>query len=545
MGNNPATEAYAQAFADHLRTRFPALAYAIEAGERIRDNSDLLNFCADVNNGNTFDVFQQFERALSHFKDSCDAQGIDLAQANAEVENLRNDLRSTQDNLLATQARLDETRNSAAGSVRRRTNDPKPFSGEEKDVAKRQQDFINWWAQLRRIWVTDSPVFHNEFQKLQHLAGLLEGEAMELYHDDFEKITDNPRDSTKWTWLPDLVAGTTSIDACYKSFSRQYVTLDLSQLASRQFDDCFMNDRPFQNFNAELACFGAKCGKTTEQMTDALHLRVSHQLAQMVTTLVDRPDKGDYRAWTTLYQKFYDNLVNQKHVNKLRSQRNETNTQNKDKNKNKQQQNNQNNQQQNPQHTHHHAAQAVAGAGDPMDLSRAQLGPDECGYCHEIGHWKKDCAIKKANDARYAGMPSTGGRGRGSGGRGGRGGGIGANGGGRGVPPQYSQYQQYPQYNQHPPQYPPQQPRYGSQPQVPFNNTRGAPPQQLRQLDTAPAALAPWEQQNESDTWTINGTDDLNQPPPVPAQATLPARPGTTMRTDDSANWQYPRLGNA
>ena len=61
-----------------------------------------------------------------------------------------------------------------------------------------------------------------------------------------------------------------------------------------------------------------------------------------------------------------------------------------------------------------------------MDLSRMDLAPNECAYCHEIGHFRADCDVRPGspnyNAGKAARVNATRGRGRGFSGRGGFGG---------------------------------------------------------------------------------------------------------------------------
>lgn len=73
---------------------------------------------------------------------------------------------------------------------RRLTTDPDQFSGEEKDIAKRQVTFVNWRSHVGRVIQTDDHIYKTEFAKLQYTAGRLTGEAYRLFQPRFDKLTE-------------------------------------------------------------------------------------------------------------------------------------------------------------------------------------------------------------------------------------------------------------------------------------------------------------------------------------------------------------------
>lgn len=500
---------------DALRARLepthPNLAFCISrADEGYTDTAPFIQFLTNNDTPATLEILNAWELAIVHFRTTTSEATNELEQANSETTRLRTELWTSKSECDNIQARLEEARNMAGGSVRRRTTDPQPFSGEEKDVAKRQQEFITLLSQAKRCWATDSAVFHNDFLKIQHFAGLLTGDAMELHLDAFATVTDNPRDPSKWFWKetiiidPDTGPRTiTPVTTCCNHLAKQYITLDLAMIAGRAFDNCYMNSRAFQNFSAELRLLGSKCGKTPEQMVEALRMRVSEELSGQVTVQATRPGKTDYDGWVVLYQTLYNNLEEQKHINKLRSRKPAAQQQNKPGQNNNSSTNNKQS-----QHQHHNqVAQTSAPSGDPMDLSRVQLAADECAYCHQKGHWRNECPERIANANCYDGMPALNtGRGRGGASTGGHRGGYDNSKRGRGGDRGGQRFG-------------------GGGLQTSFNNTRGAPPPWAnRQMFDSPSVST-----RDSDAWTIDESVDLNKPPPAGPQITQ----GTTFLATD------------
>jgi hypothetical protein len=86
------------------------------------------------------------------------------------------------------------------GTVRQISKDPEPFSGREKDIAKRQQQYVVWKSQINSCFAQDAAVFHTERRKILHIAGLLAGDAYKLHRLYFDTITTNPVDMDMWHW---------------------------------------------------------------------------------------------------------------------------------------------------------------------------------------------------------------------------------------------------------------------------------------------------------------------------------------------------------
>jgi hypothetical protein len=79
-----------------------------------------------------------------------------------------------------------------------------------------------------------------------------------------------------------------------------------------------MRGKFYPNFIARFIILAAKCGKTAEQKIEVFRQRVSDELATEVTYRSNKPAKGDFKAWSKLYNAIYNNLQDEKHINQLR-----------------------------------------------------------------------------------------------------------------------------------------------------------------------------------------------------------------------------------
>jgi hypothetical protein len=83
----------------------------------------------------------------------------------------------------------------------------------------------------------DEHIFNTEFHRIQHIASLLKDDAYDIHQENFETVTDNPTDQSRWHWQ-------THKDV-FKTLNDQYATLYLSRQAGIDFDNLWMMNKPF------------------------------------------------------------------------------------------------------------------------------------------------------------------------------------------------------------------------------------------------------------------------------------------------------------
>jgi hypothetical protein len=188
----------------------------------------------------------------------------------------------------------------AVSHVKRLSKDPDKFDGEEKEIKKRQQIYINWKSQLRLCYAQDSAIFNTEKVKILHTVGLLTGDAYNNNRAIFEYMTAHPNDVSSWACK--------SSDELFAALNQQYETLDLKLDASIDFDQLFQRKTAFPNFIAKFETLAYQCGKTDEQKVDALKKKISQELAEKLTTLENPPAANDYLSWVKRCRTFYENI---------------------------------------------------------------------------------------------------------------------------------------------------------------------------------------------------------------------------------------------
>jgi len=381
---NPAQSDSAQAvawgasLASHFKD-FPNLAIAAREGVAL----DCAPFVAGVlSDGGTTAQFTAicavFENALARQVHQLNQNDVTILTQTALVEQLSG-------SLLA--------RPTGGNAPRRITTDPEKFSASDKDIAVRQQKYVNWRSQVNRCFVVDSEVFNTELRRIQFISGLLADDAYDVNRDFFDTITENAHNPELWHWK--------TSGEVFRDLNHQYETMDLSLKASQDFDNLYMTNKPFQNFVADFNRLASKCGKTPEQKVEALRKKVSQELSDALAILViGRPTKADFDGWCKLCQDVYNSLEEQKHIDRLRNNRPGPRPQNS---------NHQNQQNQSARNAQNPQNAPTPDAGDPMVLDAAKPRPTRdqcreynlCFYCKKPGHTVGNCEEKKRADARW------------------------------------------------------------------------------------------------------------------------------------------------
>ena len=278
-----------------------------------------------------------------------------------------------------------------ANTGRRISDDPDKFGGTEKNIAKRQQQYVTWRSQIQRCFGMDQHIFTSEYRRIQHIASLLKDDAYDAHRENFETITDNPTDASHWHWK--------TYREVFTTLDNQYATLDLSRQAGIDFDNLWMLNKPFQNFIAEFDRLATKSGKTEAQKVEALKTKISQEVSDVSMIYQNRPEANDYAGWRKLFQSTYEDLQEKAHIDKLRNNRGARQP--------LQTRSNSSIQQVGPATTN---ITTNTDAGDPMVLDARQsprptreqcIEQRLCFYCKRPGHGRDSCEEKKKNDAKF------------------------------------------------------------------------------------------------------------------------------------------------
>lgn len=260
-------------------------------------------------------------------------------------------------------------------ALRRNTEDPEKFGGDEKDMVKKQDNYLQWKKALQLNHITDKEFFKEERDKVLHVIGCLNGTAARNNAMYIDSVLHHPNDIKLWKW--------NTVQYIFQKLDEQYQTINLKQVATIKFDKLFQHNTPFPQFLAEFHSLAISSGKNDEQMVEALKKKVSKGMALKFSNMEDPPAPDDFASWTTKGNKFWDNIVEFEHNFE-----------------NKGEHNHQKGQTGNQPRT-------TSNGGDAMDLSRMKISKlsdadwkfcrenNLCFFCRLPGHSIGECKKRK------------------------------------------------------------------------------------------------------------------------------------------------------
>jgi hypothetical protein len=341
-------------------------------------------------------VFTLLEGAITHIQRVAESDRLEMQERATAAQLKEEEYKDKVEDLTTALAKAVTLGGTISRSNNKRiSTDPEKFSGIEKVISKRQQQYLTWRSQLLSVFGRDKHIFNTEYLRIQHIASLLKDDAYDNHREHFETITLNEGDPSQWYWQ-------TSRDV-FAELNNQYETLDLSRQANIDFDCLWMKNTPYQNFIAEFDRLADKSGKTNHQKVDSLKAKVSQELSDVALSYQNKPGPAEYIAWRKLYQTIYQDLQEKAHIDKQRNAKGIRQVS---------QATSQARAATAAPHTIPRGYTTPMDIGDPMVLDAHQsLRPGKereikeglCFYCKKPGHNKANCEEKKAKDAQFGG----------------------------------------------------------------------------------------------------------------------------------------------
>jgi hypothetical protein len=86
----------------------------------------------------------------------------------------------------------------AAKITCRKTRDSDAFDASENSMTKRQKQYVNWRTTIQRTFTIDTMHFNNEFQRIQHIVGLLKKDVYRFFEASFTIYNEHPKNPNFW-----------------------------------------------------------------------------------------------------------------------------------------------------------------------------------------------------------------------------------------------------------------------------------------------------------------------------------------------------------
>jgi hypothetical protein len=159
--------AWGQALAAKLEV-FPATSHIVSTDGFAVDPTDLIAF---LDNPTYKPIVDVIAKLLSQV-DNC---LVGLYDESRQAKSLSEQLATKTE--LADRLAFQITEPRPASSTRRISRDPEKFSGDHKNITARQEQYMNWRAQILLNFAQDPDIFNSEKRKPLHICGHLAGDA--------------------------------------------------------------------------------------------------------------------------------------------------------------------------------------------------------------------------------------------------------------------------------------------------------------------------------------------------------------------------------
>jgi hypothetical protein len=322
----------------------------------------------------------------------CDDLEVQAGNLQTNITNLQGELHAANKALQRAVTNI--------GGGKPKIQNPEPFSGEEKDTVKRHTEYTTWRSKIKMRHAVDAAQFANEFEKILHVAQLLEGDAYLAIQGHVDVIMNNPNNPVAWQWK--------TATKLLEALDRQYDNLDLIAQAGRELKELSQKDTPFPDFLTRFTILADRCRYTDALKVQDIRAKVNGKMKKSLISQYPLPGSEDWPGWVQLLRGLAENIANDEHQRRMN----------------------------NPAtHTPH-----TTGTGhnpDAMDLDRihlAKISPEEMAYriannlckrCGQPGHYAVNCDgrgnVINRGWGRGRGQPSNRGNRGQRGGRGNRG----------------------------------------------------------------------------------------------------------------------------
>jgi hypothetical protein len=368
---------------------------------------------------------EQATQAATEAQTTIEGMRATITAGNAELTKYKDDLtkaRAERDTWEKAASNNKGNGGSAGGAVDRDGTmpHPTPFTGDEKDTAKRTSQFRTWQTRVMGRWVSRPQEFNSEAKKIIYASALLEGSAATGVFKGVQKVTANPDNSDTWQWE--------TAAAFMDHLARKYATMDLAANAENKLRSLSQKDEfaAFTDFLTEYTNLTDVCDWDGTARVRGFRERLSKRMREALNMQITTPERHDFEGWVRMAQTLAINMEGEDHLRKAASG-SSNNNQNRG------------------------GGNTGSGNGgkakdpDAMDLDQIRINmakiPEEerlrrandglCFNCGKAGHQARKC--------RSPTNPGRGGRGgsRGGGQRGGYGGGYGNQGPWQGPPQGY------------------------------------------------------------------------------------------------------------
>ena len=205
--------------------------------------------------------------------------------SNATIQNLSTQNTTLTKALAEVKGHQQGTDHATPQRRKRTAKDPTPFDGKGSPTEK-QEKYEIWETKILGVFSRDSDCFKNTMEEILYISDMLTDKAYEYIKRPLNTMQAHPTDISKWVFG--------DRNAMLEHLRVHYKTVDTSQLAKNKLDSFNQGERNYWSWKAELDELMAKANKTEEQKVELLNKNVSAKMKNLVVTLNEQIDEGDY-----------------------------------------------------------------------------------------------------------------------------------------------------------------------------------------------------------------------------------------------------------
>ena len=180
---------------------------------------------------------------------------------------------------------------------------PTAFTGDEKNLAKRAEQFQNWRQRIRAVWLAREVTYSTEKSKFLHIAAVLDGSALRGISKHLDVIIANSDNPALWAW--------DTAEGLITELATKYDTFDLTADALKRMNQLRQAKEwaDYNSFAAEYISLADTLNwdDTTRVLNFEKKLAEPLRQALRVRDTVPGPDQFD--EWVALCRRISNRLA--------------------------------------------------------------------------------------------------------------------------------------------------------------------------------------------------------------------------------------------
>ncbi|KAI0994341.1 hypothetical protein K3495_g13841 [Podosphaera aphanis] len=241
------------------------------------------------------------EKSIQKLRSSIERKNTEVTSLQRQLTSISNANQAPQPQAAAPQGTTSQGQPLQTGIYLDRPPSLNPFTGDQKNVVKRHNEYTAWKFKLITKWNLNHTVFETEFKKICDIINWLDGDAYTRLQSKigvFFSANENP---TNWPWA--------SSGDFFQELDRKYLTVDIKAIAVGNLNELKMvgKFKVFPSFISEFEKFADQADLSSTMRVYHLRRKVSEPLRIAVKNHIPAPPEDSITEWIELYYQFWKN----------------------------------------------------------------------------------------------------------------------------------------------------------------------------------------------------------------------------------------------